>query len=36
MCREAMLNEIRERLEEASDADVEAVFWMVKVELGEG
>ena len=36
MCRQAMLNEIRERLEGASNADVEAVYWMVLVELGEG
>ena len=36
MCREDMLNEIRERLESASNADVEAVYWMVIMEIGEG
>ena len=36
MCREAMIQEIMERLEGAPNADVEAVYWMVLVELGEG
>ena len=36
MCREAMIQEIVERLEGAPNADVEAVYWMVLVELGEG
>ena len=33
MDREDMLNFIRERLEGAPDADVEAVYWMILVEL---
>lgn len=33
MDREDMLNYIRERLDGASDADVEAVYWMIMVEL---
>lgn len=36
MCRENMLQFIRERLEAAPDEDVEAVYWMVLMELGEG
>lgn len=36
MCRESMIREIMERLESAPNADVEAVYWMVLVELGEG
>lgn len=36
MCREAMIQEIMERLSAAPNADVEAVYWMVLVELGEG
>lgn len=36
MCREAMIQEIVERLEGAPNADVEAVYWMVLIELGEG
>ena len=35
MDREAMLDFIRERLDGASDADIEAVYWMVLVELGD-
>lgn len=33
MNREEMLEFIRDRLESASDADVEAVYWMVVGEL---
>lgn len=33
MCREDMLEFIRERLETASDADVEAVYWVVAMEV---
>ena len=36
MCKEAMIQEIMERLSAAPNADVEAVYWMVLVELGEG
>ena len=36
MCREHMLEWIQERLESASNEDVEAVYWMVMIELGEG
>ena len=36
MCRDHMLEWIRERLESASNEDVEAVYWMVLIELGEG
>lgn len=35
MCREQMLQEIRNRLEAAPDADVESIYWMVLFELGE-
>ena len=35
MCRETMIQEIMERLESASDADVESIYWMVLFELGE-
>ena len=35
MCREYMLKDIQERLEAASDADVESIYWMVLFELGE-
>ena len=36
MCREAMIQEIMERLERAPNADVESIYWMVLFELGEG
>lgn len=36
MCREAMIQEIMERLSAAPDADVESIYWMVLFELGEG
>ena len=36
MCREYMLQQIRDVLETASDTDVESIYWMVMLELGEG
>lgn len=33
MSKKEMLDYIRDRLEEASDRDVEAVYWMVVMEL---
>jgi hypothetical protein len=36
MCRETMIQEIMERLEGASNTDVESIYWMVLIELGEG
>lgn len=36
MCREVMIQEIVDRLESASDADLESVYWMILMELGEG
>ena len=36
MCREHMLKQIQEKLESASDADVESIYWMILFELGEG
>ena len=33
MTRKDMLEFIRDRLEAASDADVEAVYWMVTLEV---
>ena len=33
MTREEMLEFIRDRLEGASDADVESVYWMVSMEV---
>lgn len=33
MERSEMLEYIRERLEAASDADIESVYWMVAMEL---
>ena len=35
MSREEMLTYIRDRLEDAPDRDVEAVYWMILIELGE-
>ena len=31
-----MLQQIRDALETASDTDVESIYWMVMLELGEG
>ena len=36
MCRETMIAEIMDRLESAPSADVEAIYWIVLTELGEG
>lgn len=33
MSREEMMRRIAERLEYASDADLESVYWMVEMEL---
>ena len=35
MCREAMMQEIMDRLEAASNTDLEAVYWMILMEIGE-
>lgn len=34
MNREEMIQYIRDRLESAPDIDVEAIYWMVVMELG--
>ena len=34
MNREEMIEYIRDRLDNASDLDVEAIYWMVVMELG--
>lgn len=35
MTRKDMMEFIRDRLEAASDADVESVYWMVVMEIGD-